>query len=221
MKRQMDKGTKRNNNLAMPAMVGLLIGLIIASGLMGCARGRPSENTPIHLNQNMDDQPRYKPQAASTFYDDGSAMRLPIDGTVARGSLREDSVYFVGRLVNGSLVKNNPMPLSMELLERGKDRYQIYCTPCHGATGSGQGTIIKRGMLAPPSFHEQRLVDTADGHLYDVITNGVRNMPAYKYQIPVDDRWAIVAYVRALQRSQRATLNDVPENKRSELKVTQ
>jgi mono/diheme cytochrome c family protein len=201
------------NKRAATTVTALMLALL-ALGLMGCAHNRPSEKPPIPLQQNLAAQPRYKPQAASSFYDDGLAMRLPVEGTVARGSIRDDSVYFAGKTGRGAPADANPLPISMALLERGRDRYDVFCTPCHGATGDGGGTVIKRGMIAPPSFHEQRLVDTADGHIYDVIANGVRNMPAYKYQIPVEDRWAIVAYFRALQRSQRATLEDVPSDKR-------
>lgn len=98
----------------------------------------------------------------------------------------------------------------MQLLQRGQERFNIYCSPCHGKTGDGKGIIVQRGMLPPPSFHEARLLQAPDGHFFDVISNGIRNMPTYRHQIPVSDRWAIVAYLRALQRSQNATINDIP-----------
>jgi hypothetical protein len=173
----------------------------------------PSEKPPIHLVQNMDDQPKVKPQSESGFYADGLAMRLPVEGTVARGMLRPDSSFFYeGRDNEGRLVAESPLITTMELLERGRGRFDIYCAPCHGRAGNGVSTVVKRGMLAPPSFHEQRLRDTADGHFFDVMTNGVRNMPPYKYQIPAEDRWAIVAYIRALQRSQNASEKDLPSD---------
>jgi cytochrome c len=169
----------------------------------------------VHLVQNMDDQPRYKAQSESRFFADGLSMREPIEGTVPRGWLRLDSsVYYEGKDAGGNLVEKSPLIATMELLERGRQRYDIYCAPCHGRVGDAKSTVVKQGMLAPPSFHEQRLRDTADGHFYEVITDGVRNMPPYRYQIPVKDRWAIVAYVRALQRSQNATENDVPSEVR-------
>ena len=192
-------------------MKGLLI--IFALGLMavGCSRQMPSEKPPIHLVQNMDDQAKVKPQSESGFYADGLAMRPPVEGTVARGMLRLDSsFFFTGKDNNGRLVEKSPLVTTMELLDRGRGRFNIFCAPCHGRVGNGVSTVVKRGMLAPPSFHEQRLRDTADGHFFDVMTNGVRNMPPYKYQIPAEDRWAIIAYIRALQRSQNASEKDLP-----------
>jgi mono/diheme cytochrome c family protein len=116
------------------------------------------------------------------------------------------------------MVNKMPVKLTSILLERGQKRYNIYCTPCHGLTGSGQGIVIKRGFLPPPSFHLDRLRDIEDGHIFDVISKGIRNMPSYSYQIPVADRWAIVGYFRALQRSQNATLKDIPEDVKKTLK---
>ncbi|MBD3257074.1 c-type cytochrome [candidate division GN15 bacterium] len=201
-------------------ITSLALVLLASLGLVliaGCAQERPSKRPPIHLQQNMDDQPRYNPQAESPFFDNNATMRLPVEGTVARGSLREDGAYFFGLSAQGELVETSPVATTMSTLERGRDRYDIFCAPCHGLTGDGNGSIIVRGMLKPPSFHEQRLVDTADGHIYDVIANGIRNMPAYKYQISVEDRWAIVAYFRALQASQRAKLEDLPADEQQRL----
>lgn len=179
----------------------------------GCSRQRPSDKPPVHLNTNMDDQPKYKPQASSEFFVDGQAMREPVEGTVARGWLREDAVYYTGRTEDGKLIEKNPVAITLPLLERGRERFNIYCSPCHGQTGAARdlkSIVVQKGMLPPPSFHEQRLRDIEDGHIFDVITNGIRNMPPYKYQITVEDRWAIVAYFRALQRSQNASAEDVP-----------
>ncbi|MCP4686121.1 MAG: cytochrome c [bacterium] len=204
--------------MKMRILTAAMLCLVLA---VGCARNRPSDEPPIHLNTNMDEQPKYKAQASSEFFVDGQAMRQPVEGTVARGWLREDVVFYTGKTENGKLVKVSPVPVTMELLERGRERYSIYCSPCHGQTGAAQdikAIVVQKGMLAPPSFHEQRLRDVEDGHLFDVITNGIRNMPPYKYQISVEDRWAIVAYFRALQRSQNATVEDVPESIRQGLK---
>lgn len=176
----------------------------------GCSRNQPSERTPIHLNPNMDDQPKFKAQTESPFFADGSAMRLPVRGTVARGQLHEDIAYYTGRDADSQLVETIPVPITMALMRRGRERFDIFCSPCHSRTGDGLGRVIGNGLSPPPSFAEQRLRDTADGHIFEVITNGVRNMPAYKYQIPVADRWAIVAYLRALQRSQNAEKADMP-----------
>jgi hypothetical protein len=194
--------------------------LLVLALLTGCFRGLPSDKAPVHINPNMDSQEKYKAQAEGKFFADGSAMRLPVPGTVAIGTLRHDSAYFFGIDSRGDTVESNPMEVTMELLERGQERYSIYCAPCHGASGDGQGAVFLRdkGMLPPSNYHEDRLRNAPDGHIFSVISNGIRNMPAYKYQIPVADRWAIVSYFRALQRSQNATLEDVPENQRGSLR---
>jgi hypothetical protein len=166
----------------------------------------------------MDDQPRYDAQESSEFFEDGSAMRQPVAGTVAQGQLHADVVYYTGRTADSLLVKKIPLQINMELLLRGQERYTIFCSPCHDQTGSGQGIVIKKGFMPPPSFHQQRLREVEDGHLYEVIRNGIRNMPAYRHQIVVADRWAIVAYVRALQRSQNATPADIPAEMRDQIK---
>ncbi len=184
--------------------------LLVAALALGCVRGRPSDDPPIHLNPNMDRQEKYLPQAEGKFFADGMTMRKPVAGTVARGELNEDDAYYRGRDERDSLIARMPVEITMQLLQRGQERYNIYCSPCHGKTGDGKGIIVQRGMLPPPSFHEARLLQAPDGHFYDVITNGIRNMPTYRHQIPVPDRWAIVAYLRALQRSQNATGNDIP-----------
>jgi hypothetical protein len=186
--------------------------------LIGCAQKRPSENPPIHLNPNMDDQPKYEAMEKSEFFLDKSTMRMPVEGTVARGKLNENSAYYMGKHADGTFVKKMPVQMSLSLLKRGQKRYTIYCTPCHGGTGSGQGIVIKKGFLVPQSYHIDRLRDIEDGYIYDVISNGIRNMPSYGYQIPVADRWAIVAYVRALQRSKNATITDIPEDIKNNMK---
>jgi hypothetical protein len=193
--------------------------LLALTALAGCFRGLPSDQPPVHVNPNMDSQEKYKAQAEGPFFADSSAMRLPVPGTIAQGGLKHDSVYFFGFDSRGDTVKNNPLDITMSLLERGQERYEIFCTPCHGGVGDGQGAVYLRnkGMLPPTNFHDDRLRSAPDGHIFSVIANGIRNMPAYKYQIPVEDRWAIVSYFRALQRSQNATINDVPEGQRGSL----
>jgi mono/diheme cytochrome c family protein len=145
-------------------------------------------------------------------------MRQPVPGTIAADSLREDKAYYNGRDERDSLLAKMPVPVTMQLLKRGQERYNIYCAPCHGQTGDGQGIIVQRGYLPPPSYHQNRLRNVTDGYVFDVITNGVRNMPSYRHQIPVADRWAIVAYQRALQRSQDANINDIPLEMRESVK---
>ncbi len=195
-----------------------ILGIIGSLVLTGCFQGRPSESPPIHLNPNMDLQPKYKALGESDFFENRSTMRMPVPGTVARGDLNEDVVYYTGRDSDGNLVEKSPVPVTMELLKRGRERYEIYCTPCHSRVGDGTGVISEYNYVPPGNIHEERLVLVQDGHMYEVISNGIRNMPAYKHQIPVADRWAIVSYIRALQRSQNAALRDVPESERYNLR---
>ena len=186
--------------------------LVFAAFLLASCRGATHEHTPIHPNLNMDYQERFDPQEANPFFADGRSMRPPVPGTVARGFLREDTRFHEGRNADGIYVEAMPIPLTIELLEHGQTRYDIFCTPCHGAAGDGEGIITTGGFGYTPAttYHSDRLREVTDGYLYDVIANGVRTMPAYAHQIPVADRWAIVAYVRALQRSQNASESDVP-----------
>ncbi len=201
-----------------PKQILLIVICAGSIGYSGCFQGRPSEQPPIHLNPNMDNQPKYKALGESKFFEDRSNMRMPVAGTVARGDLNEDAVYYTGKDANGNLVEKSPFPVTQTLLERGRERYDIYCTPCHSRVGDGTGVISTYNYVPPGNLHEERLVFIQDGHLYDVITNGIRNMPAYNHQIPVADRWAIVGYIRALQRSQNASLEDIPESERIEIR---
>lgn len=186
--------------------------------MVGCARERPSRRPPIHPNPNMDVQEKFDPQAENAFFPDSSAMRRPPEGTVARGMLHGDSAFFyTGRDDDSVLVSRNPLRPTMAVLTRGQERYDIYCSPCHGRTGTGQGIVVKRGLVPPPSFHDDRLRQIEDGHIFEVISGGLRNMPPYRYQIPPEDRWAIITYFRALQRSQNATVLDVPSEVREKL----
>lgn len=159
---------------------------------------------------NMRNQPRYDPLEPSTFFPDQRSARQPVPGTVARGAVDQDQEYNTGRTADGLLVEEMPVEITQELLERGQERYNIYCTPCHGVDGYGEGMIVQRGFPPPQSFHTDRLRGAPDGHFYDVITNGFGRMFAYSYRIQPDDRWAVVAYIRALQLSQFATPADAP-----------
>ena len=183
----------------------------------GC-QGRPASDEPIHLNPNMDDQEKFEPYEANALFGDNAAMRTPPLGTVARGALILDSAFITGLTSDSVPVAAIPIPVTMPLLERGHERFDIYCSPCHGRTGDGRGIVVTRGYVPPPTYHDDRLRDTADGHIFGVITSGIRNMKGYSHQITPEDRWAIVAYMRALQRSQNASLDDVPPEKRSQLK---
>jgi len=159
--------------------------------------------------QDMFDQPRTRPLRRSEFFGDGRSARPPVAGSVARGQLHDDPHLYTGR-VNGALATTFPFPVSREVLERGRERYNIFCAPCHDRVGNGNGMVVRRGFRAPPSFHIDRLRAAPAGHYFDVITNGFGAMPDYAAQIPAHDRWAIIAYIRALQLSQRAAPADVP-----------
>ena len=156
----------------------------------------------IGCRQDMHDQPKLKPYRGSTFFADGSGMRSFPANTVARGTLREDAYFFTGRLADGSMATEPPMPMTRALLERGQERYNIYCTPCHGQTGEGRGMVVRRGYKQPTSYHEERLRQVPIGYFFDVMSNGFGVMPSYAPQVPPEDRWAIAAYIRALQLSQ-------------------
>ena len=166
--------------------------------------------------QDMHDQPRYKPLSRSTFFEDQRSARPLVVGTVAQGDLREDDHLYTGK-INGELATTFPFPITRDLLHRGQERYNIFCSPCHSRLGDGAGMIVQRGFKRPPSFHEPRLREAPIGHFFDVITKGFGAMTEYAYRIPVRDRWAIAAYVRALQFSQNATLADVPADQRKAL----
>jgi len=172
--------------------------------------------TACELRREMYDQPRFEPLEASNFFADGLSSRQPVPGTVARGQLRLDSHLYEGK-VNGELATTVPYEVSQAFLERGQNRYNIFCTPCHDRTGRGNGMIVQRGLKAPPSMHEQRLRDVPVGHFFDVMTNGLGVMYSYASRIPVKDRWAIAAYIRALQFSQSAEVDRLSAQDRSQL----
>ncbi|UCH11678.1 MAG: cytochrome c [Fidelibacterota bacterium] len=149
----------------------------------------------------MDNQPKVKAQSESHFFADGQSMRTPPENTVARGELREDARLYQGRDANGDFVTASPLPATPVSLERGRERFGIYCSPCHGAQGDGTGAITRYKYPIPPtSLYEPRVAAMSDGEIYTIISDGIRNMPSYKAQIPVVDRWHIVNYVRELQR---------------------
>jgi mono/diheme cytochrome c family protein len=164
-----------------------------------------------YLKQDMASQPKNLPLSPSDFFEDGRSERPLMENTVARGSIAEDAL-FVPKDSNVF-----PLPLDRELLERGQDRYKIFCTPCHGLQGDGYGMVAMRGMKHPPSFHQDRLRQAPNGYFFDNITNGFGAMYGYSAQIPPRDRWAIIAYVRALQLSRNAKAADLPAELRGKL----
>lgn len=166
--------------------------------------------------QDMHDQPKYKAFRPSDFFGDDRSARPLVEDTVARGELRADAAYFTGKQ-GATPVDVLPVAVTPALLRRGQQRYGIYCTPCHGQTGRGDGMVVQRGYRRPPSFHIERLRNEKTGYFFDVITSGFGAMPDYAAQVTVADRWAIVAYLRALQLSENARLEDVPADRRDAL----
>ena len=165
----------------------------------------------------MHDQPKYIPLRESTFFADQRSARPLVAGTIARGQLRDDPLLFTGK-VNGADATVFPFPIDDNVMARGQERFNIYCSPCHGRTGQGDGMIVRRGYRKPPTYHQDRLREAPVGHFFDVITNGFGAMPDYAAQVAVRDRWAIAAYIRALQLSEHATMNDVPAAERGNLR---
>lgn len=166
--------------------------------------------------QKMAAQPRYKPLAESSFFDDERSARPLVPGTVARGHLEADEQFYTGKS-HGKPVETFPFPVTREVLARGRERFNIFCSPCHDRVGTGQGMVVKRGYRPPQSLHIDRLRRAPVGHFFDVITHGFGAMPDYAEQVPARDRWAIIAYIRALQLSQNARLADVPALERRRL----
>jgi len=158
--------------------------------------------------QDMQDQPKFVPQRGTTFFADGRSARPQVENTVARSQMHEDEYFYTG-LKDGKEGDGLPLPLTPELIERGQERYNIYCTPCHSRVGNGAGMIVQRGYRPAGNFHEDRLRNAPLGHFFAVITNGYGAMPEYASQVTPEDRWAIAAYVRALQLSQNAKQSDV------------
>lgn len=166
---------------------------------------------------DMRQQPKVKPLEPSDFFLDGQSARPLVADTVARGYLGLDTRFYQGKNEDGTLVEAFPLEITPEVMARGRERYDIFCSPCHGAVGNGQGMIVQRGFKAPPSFHLPRLREAPPGHYYDVITNGFGVMYSYASRVPPEDRWAIIAYIRALQLSQNASLDDVSPEQRNKL----
>jgi hypothetical protein len=169
--------------------------------------------------QQMFQQPSYRPfQPNSSFADGTSARSLPAD-TVARGQLRDDTLLFTGKDSTGQDATEFPFPVTYDILLRGQQRFDVYCAPCHGYVGDGDGMVVRRGFTTPPTYHSDRLRQAPVGHFFGVITNGFGSMPSYAYQVPVPDRWAVIAYIRALQLSQAAPIADAPPDVRARLEA--
>lgn len=181
------------------------IAIVLATLLMATA-----------CRQDMQDQPKYKPLGESKFFPDGRMARPIPAGTIARDELNDTDSFHTGQ-GNGTFLDTIPVPVTAALLHRGRDRFDIFCSPCHGRLGDGNGMVAQRGVRAPANLHTDRLRSVPPGYIYQVIANGYGAMGDYADQIPTGDRWAIVAYVRALQLSRNATLTDISSNDRAEL----
>jgi hypothetical protein len=196
--------TAMRNAISAMRRARLLLGIcgtVVIFAMAGCD----------NLHQDMGNQPKNKPLSPSDFFADGRSERAPVENTVARGALDNDG------LVVAKESNNFPVPVNEALLERGEDRYKIFCTPCHGLQGDGNGMVAMRGMKHPPSYHIDRLRQSPNGYYYDVITNGFGQMYSYSAQIPPRDRWAIIAYLRALQLSRNAHVAELPADVREKL----
>jgi mono/diheme cytochrome c family protein len=191
------RGARKRSVLWLAALIVLTV---------GCVRGCPSSRPPIHIVPNMDFQPKYESQEASDFFYDGATMRTPVEGTVARSTLpfelQVSVEYNTGKDPDGNLIAAIPVDVDEALVERGEERFGIYCAACHDSRGTGKGILFEYGSVPTTSMYDPKVTDVVDGHIFDVITNGIGLMEGYAYPIPVNDRWAIVAYVRELQARQ-------------------
>lgn len=186
---------------------------LLAAALAGCTSKR---TPPVQVFPDMKQQPKYLPQSESLFFRDGRELRRPVPGTVARGFLKEDDAFYTGK--QSDAWAPSPLSINRETLTRGQERFNIYCAPCHGQTGSGQGIVAQRASWIAVNLEDARIVQMPDGQIFDTLTHGKRTMPGYRFQINEHDRWAIVAYVRALQRAASGTIHDVPPELRSDLR---
>ena len=196
---------KSEMTIASRRPVALFGAVLLLIGTAGC-----------ELRQAMYDQEKYEPLEASAFFADGMSFRSQVDGTVAQGQLMLDEHFYQGK-IQGQLAETLPMAVDRQLLERGRERFNIFCSPCHDKTGSGNGMIVQRGLKQPPSYHQERLREVPVGHFFDVMTNGFGVMYSYASRIPVADRWAIVAYIKVLQLSQNLEFDQLPAEDQRQL----
>lgn len=188
----------------LPLFVGSLAGFVCMAG----------------CRQDMHNQPRYKPFPATDFFGDGRSARPEVEGTVARGHLRIDQARYTAKM-NEADVTEFPFPITRADLVRGQERFNIYCSPCHSRIGDGNGMVVRRGFRQAASYHTDKLIKAPVGHFFDVMTNGFGAMPSYASRVEPDDRWRIAAYIRVLQLSENATIDDVPADQRAALENTQ
>jgi mono/diheme cytochrome c family protein len=199
-------------------LLTLLLLTVLTVSLAGF-RGSISRQPPLELFPDMARQPKLRPQKSDPLFADQLGSRLPVAGTIARGAPYEDNPVNTGKVTGTTnFVETVPLPITEQLMARGRERFQIYCLPCHNPVGDGTGVITKYGMLRAGNFHDPRLVRMTDGEIFNTITYGKNLMPSYASQVTITDRWAVITYIRALQRSRLASLDDVPEQLRTTLK---
>lgn len=215
-----------NQRLVVYTVLLLIVASWVPLAVIAKSRYAKSPHPRWHVFYDMDNQPKYKPQKFSPLFPDGRTSRPPVPGTVARGELHDDTEYWYGRDENDAFIDHLPRQVRLDaaLLARGRERYGIYCAPCHGLTGEGDGMVARRAealaegtWTIPLSYDDQTVRSRPLGHIFETISHGIRNMPAYGSQIPVEDRWAIVAWVKTLQRSLRTSVDDVPPEARAQL----
>jgi mono/diheme cytochrome c family protein len=210
----------------------LIFACLLTVSIMGI-RGRRTPEAPVMVFPDMDFQAKYKPQRESKFFADGRTDRMPVTGTVPHGRttdvddnakndnaafLRADDFHYAGKNADGSFARGFPVPVTAELIARGKNRFEVYCQPCHGALGDGNGITKAYGMVATASYHDDRIRQMPEGEIFNTITNGKNTMMSYADKLSPDERWAVIAYVRALQRARNGTLADVPAEHSGDLK---
>ena len=195
-----------------PRTRSVLGALVLASAVAtaGCARGCASSRPPIHINPSMDDQAKVLPQTDSPFFFNGASMREPVPGTVAIDGLKEDTALYTGKGEDGQYVTTIPVTVNDALLARGHQRYTIYCQPCHDARGDGKGILFQRASVPTANYYTDKVLNYRDGEIFDIVSNGRGLMSGYRWPIPVSDRWAIIAYVRQLQRQRLERLASMP-----------
>ena len=185
-----------------------ILPLIVMAALLGSCRGQPTEKPPIHTQHNMYWQDRFNAHQENPFFEDNRAMRMPIEGTIARGKLENDLAYYRGINPDGSYIDRMPVDITRSFLKQGQQQYNVFCTSCHGGVGDGNGPVSDYGYIAA-SLLSENARKMPDGEIYSAIYNGIRTMNPYRHQINAENRWAIVAYVRALQLSQNAGEDDL------------
>lgn len=208
----------RPNSILFNRRAALLLAVVALGLLQSACSNFTTRQPPVWVWSDMKKQDKYKAQAESQFFADGRASRRPVEDAVSQELYVADTPRATGAEENGAYVARNPLPLTKETLLRGQQRFNIYCAPCHDRTGTGRGVVPAKAVWVSGNLHDPRMVNMVDGELFHIVTFGRRSMPGYRFQVTQDDRWAIVAYVRALQRASLATMADVPADMQEKVK---